>query len=157
MAKDKKKLRKTTSCGAVIWRVVGSSLELLLIKQFAHKDSWGIPKGHIDEGESLEECAVREVREEAGVDVVLGARLPDVMTQFKKEEKTVVSYLAQCRGNQEPRHDDPDSEVADARWFPVTKLPRIHVYQRPLLQSAVDSLAAILERDTVALFDGSED
>jgi len=140
MAKDKKKLRKTTSCGAVVWRLREGQLELLLIKQFAHKDSWGIPKGHIDEGESLEECAVREVREETGVKVKLGSRLPDVMTHFKKEEKTVVSYLAQAVGDDEPCHDDPDSEVADARWVPASALPKIHIYQQPLIAEALARL-----------------
>jgi len=140
MAKDKKKLRKTTSCGAVVWRQRDNKLELLLIKQFEHKDSWGIPKGHIDEGETLEQCAVREVREETGVNVRLGKRLPDVMTHFKKEEKTVVSYLAEAVGNDEPRHDDPDSEVADAQWIPVDSLPKIHIYQQPLVAEAIAQL-----------------
>lgn len=140
MAKKNMESRKTTSCGGLPWRLKAGRLEILLIKQFAHKDRWGIPKGHVHEGETLEQCALREVREEAGVVVNLGARLPDAHINYKGEDKTVVSWLAKPVGNDEPRHDDPDSEVADARWFDVAQLPEILVYQRPLIASAVEAL-----------------
>lgn len=144
MSKKNKERRKTTSCGAVTWRVNEGKLELLLIKQFEHKDSWGIPKGHMDAGETLEECALREVREETGVAVRLGNRLPDCGTYFKHEDKTVVSYLATPVGSHDPKHDDPDSEVADARWIPYDQLPKIHVYQQPLIATAIELLLAHL-------------
>ena len=141
MSKKNKERRKTTSCGAVVWRVRNGQLELLLIKQFEHKDSWGIPKGHVDSGETVVECALREVREETGVTVRLGERLPDCATYFKNEDKTVVSFLAQpVNQDAEPAHDDPDSEVADAQWIPVDRLPKIHVYQQALIAVAVGRL-----------------
>jgi len=131
---------KTTSCGGLPVRRREGKVEVLLIKQFAHKDSWGIPKGHMHEGETQEQCAIREIREEAGVEVKLGQRLPDVGTVFRDEDKTVVSWLTEVVGSDEPRHDDPDSEVADARWFDINALPTLHVYQRPLIAAAVDIL-----------------
>lgn len=140
MNKNNKEHRETTSCGAVVWRVNKGKIELLLIKQFAHKDSWGIPKGHIDTGESLEECAIREVREETGVTVKLEQRLPDCQTYFKNETKTVMSWLATAIGDSEPKHDDPDNEVADARWIPVDELPKIHMYQQSLIAVVVGML-----------------
>lgn len=140
MGKKNKERKKTTSCGAVTWRLVDGKVEVLLIKQFAHKDRWGIPKGHVNEGESIEECAVREVKEETGVDIQLGARLPDCFVSNKVEDKTVASWLAQPVGSHDTNHNDPDSEVADARWFPVDQLPEIMMYQRPLIAAAVDAL-----------------
>jgi ADP-ribose pyrophosphatase YjhB (NUDIX family) len=128
------------SCGAVVWRVTETGLELLLIKQFSHKDSWGIPKGHVYNDETLEQCATREVREETGVQVCLDVRLSNIMTHFRNEDKTVASWLAQPVGDHEPNHNDPDSEVADAKWFNILSLPRIHVYQRFLLVEAVSLL-----------------
>jgi 8-oxo-dGTP pyrophosphatase MutT (NUDIX family) len=145
MARKNKGLRKSTSCGGVPWRVKEGRLEILLIKQFAHKDRWGIPKGHMHPGETVEQCALREIREEAGVVVVLGVRLPDASTVYKNEDKTVVSWLARPVGDDEPRHDDPDSEVADARWFGVDVLPEIHVYQRPLIATAVETLFKVID------------
>lgn len=140
MSTENRARKKTTSCGGLPVRRRAGQVEVLLIKQFAHKDSWGIPKGHMHPGETEEQCAIREVREEAGVKVVLGQRLPNVGTVFKDEDKTVVSWLCTVEGSEEPRHDDPDSEVADARWFNVNELPTVHVYQRPLLAAAKDVL-----------------
>lgn len=141
MSKERK---KTLSCGGLPWRLRNGQVEVLLIKQFTHKDSWGLPKGHINEGETPEQCAVREIREEAGVEVRLGLRLPDVGTAFRDEDKTVMSWLAIPTGNHEPRHDDPDSEVADARWFSAEALPTIHVYQRELVTGAVSHLKSMV-------------
>jgi len=138
------------SCGGLPWRQRDGRIEVLLIKQFAHKDSWGIPKGHMHPGETQEECAIREVREEAGVQVVLGMKLPDVGCLTQNEDKTVVSWLCTVVGSDDPRHDDPDSEVADARWFDVGELPTIHVYQRPLVATGVEALFKHLENGNVA-------
>jgi 8-oxo-dGTP pyrophosphatase MutT (NUDIX family) len=134
--------KKTTSCGGVVWRVRDGRYELLLVKQFANSNRWGVPKGHQHEGESLEQTAKREIREEAGVEVELSERLQDTFIAYGDEDKTVCVWLAHVVGNDEPRHDDPDSEVADARWFPIDSLPDIMVYQRPLIASAVNVLLA---------------
>lgn len=111
-----------------------------MIKQFKNNDSWGIPKGHINPGETLEECAVREVREETGVDVTLDVRLPDCKAKLSTEDKVVVSWLARPTGSHEIRLDDPDNEVDDARWILASMLPRIHQYQQPLVRYAVEQL-----------------
>lgn len=146
--KEKNKARKkVTSCGGLVWRVQGDKVQVLLIKQFAHNNRWGIPKGHVNEGETLEECALREIREEAGVVVKLGARMQDAFIRNDAEDKTIVAWTAEPIGSHEPNHNDPDSEVADARWFDVDALPEIMVYQRSMIAAAV---ASIVERASIA-------
>jgi len=141
---DKNKVRrKATSCGGLPWRFRDNKLQVLLVKQFIHSDNWGVPKGHIKEGESLEDCALREIREETGVEVFLTSRLPDITSVHRDEEKTVVLWLAQPIGDDDPCHDNPDSEVADARWFNVGELPPIHNYQRYIIGHAIE----LIERD----------
>jgi len=143
MIKSDKHRKKSISCGAVVYRNNSDSwsdTEILLVKQFANRDNWGIPKGHIEKGETLEQCAIRETREEAGVDVELGHRLSDVLAYTKKEEKTVVSFLARQLCNREPNSGDPDSEVFDAKWFKVDELPKIHIYQQSLIKEVLDVL-----------------
>lgn len=137
-------LKRSVSCGTLPWRLHDNRHQVLLIKQFSHKEAWGIPKGHIDEGETFEDCAIRETREETGVEVRLEQRLPDMVTVYRDEHKQVVSFLAQPIGADEPNCSDPDCEVADVRWFDIDKLPNLHVYQRSMMQVAVELLVGRL-------------
>ena len=135
--------KHTTSCGTVPFRFgrTVNDIEILLVKQFAHRDVWGIPKGHVDAGETIEQCAIRETREEAGIDVSLTTRLPDARCTYKHhrivEEKVVISFLAYQTCVRAPASDDPDSEVADVQWFNIGDLPKVHAYQRELVEDAV--------------------
>ncbi|WP_341802711.1 NUDIX hydrolase [Nesterenkonia aurantiaca] len=63
------------AAGALCWRLRRGELEVLLIHRPRY-DDWSFPKGKLDEGETLPECAVREVREEIGLKVRLGMPLP---------------------------------------------------------------------------------
>lgn len=139
------------SCGGLPWRFHEGKLQVLLIEQFSGTNRWGIPKGHMHDGETFEQCALREIHEEAGIDVILGQRLPDVGTAFRDEDKTVMTWLAQPVGSDVPRHDDPNSEVADARWFDVGALPFIHVYQQPLVARAVKMLTEAIDDVNAAI------
>jgi 8-oxo-dGTP pyrophosphatase MutT (NUDIX family) len=57
------------SCGAIVFRkTANGSKEVLLIKHY-FSDSWSFPKGHVQEGETEEETAIREVHEETGVSI----------------------------------------------------------------------------------------
>jgi ADP-ribose pyrophosphatase YjhB (NUDIX family) len=53
--------------GGIVVRCQGGSRRYLLVRAKKHPERWIFPKGHIQEGESAEEAAVREVKEEAGV------------------------------------------------------------------------------------------
>lgn len=63
------------AAGALIWRVRKETLQVLLVHRPRY-DDWSWPKGKVDPGETLAACAVREVSEETGLDVVLGRPLP---------------------------------------------------------------------------------
>ena len=56
------------SCGAIVFRKYHGNTELLLIKH-ANGGHWSFPKGHVEPGETEEETAAREVKEEVAIDV----------------------------------------------------------------------------------------
>ncbi|MCA9067513.1 MAG: NUDIX domain-containing protein [Planctomycetaceae bacterium] len=56
-------MRRLKSCGVILFRR-HPELAFLLMK---HPDRWDLPKGHVDEGETDLECALREMEEETGI------------------------------------------------------------------------------------------
>lgn len=77
------------SAGGVVYRE--NPLQVIVIKP-SGKDRWTLPKGWIDEGETSEQAAVREVKEEAGVDTQ-PLRKIDTIKIFFKDEKTSKNVL----------------------------------------------------------------
>jgi 8-oxo-(d)GTP phosphatase len=67
--------RPVEAAGALVWRVRRGELQVLLVHRPRY-DDWSWPKGKLDLGEALPAAAAREVAEETGVAVVLGAPLP---------------------------------------------------------------------------------
>ncbi|RPH53895.1 NUDIX hydrolase [bacterium] len=98
--------------------VVRESLILLISTQEGKR--WQLPKGHIEEGETPEEAAVREVREETGVTGRILAPLPPVEYWYiekgrRRVHKTVEYYLlSYVSGN---TADFDAREVSGADWF----------------------------------------
>ena len=138
----------TTSCGCAVIRYVDDKPQVLLVRPFADRDAWGIPKGHVDEGESFQVCALRETREEAGIDVkILDTEpLSPVVVNYKKERKTVRIFLGvQSDVSQVPRC--ADAENVDIRFFGFDELPNLHVYQRSLLDEIVSRVGAMKKEE----------
>lgn len=63
-------MKKETSCGAVVYNVVDGEIKFLLIKHVNGKH-WAFPKGHVENNETKVETALREIKEETGLDVEL--------------------------------------------------------------------------------------
>lgn len=63
-------MKKETSCGAVVYNVFDGKTKFLLIKHVNGKH-WAFPKGHVENNETKVETALREIKEETGLDVEL--------------------------------------------------------------------------------------
>lgn len=85
---------KVLAAGAIPWRIDGGGLEVLLIHRDRY-DDWSWPKGKLDDGETIPQCAVREVLEEIGVRVTLGIPLPAIRYPVKAGQKVVYYWAAQ--------------------------------------------------------------
>lgn len=102
-----------TAAGALPWRVKQNQLEVLLIHRPKY-DDWSWPKGKLDAGETVPECAVREVEEEIGLQVPLGIPLPPIHYHVPAGLK-VVHYWAVEVPNGTPVRPD-GKEVDSALW-----------------------------------------
>jgi len=117
--------RHETSAGGVVWRRVGERLEIVMARP-AGKDSWVLPKGTPNPGEKLIETAVRETREETGLEVVAGAEVGKISYVFSWRDapgkplvrifKNVHYFLMEPRGGS---LDDHDHEMDEVRWMEI--------------------------------------
>jgi ADP-ribose pyrophosphatase YjhB (NUDIX family) len=86
--------------------------------------TWSLPKGHLEEGESLEAAAVREVNEETGIAGRVVAPLGVIDFYFTAEgqriHKTVHHYLLLAEGGE---LNSDDVEVDEVAWVPLAELP----------------------------------
>lgn len=130
-------LKTAISCGAVVYRKDGNGTSVLLVKQAGQHPGWGIPKGHVEPGESYLATALREVKEETGIDIKIVTRLPHVIMKKNLYRKVVIPYLAVQSCDSAPRCDHKNSEVIDVKWFDINELPPIYAYQRPILDAAL--------------------
>ena len=89
---------------------------------------WSLPKGHIEEGETAEQAAVREVEEETGIIGCVVAPLGTIDFWFVAEDrrvhKTVHHYLLRATGGELTIENDPDKEAVDVAWVPIQELAR---------------------------------
>lgn len=97
------------SCGAVVF----DGDKILVIQQAA--GHWGFPKGHVEEGETEVETAIREIKEETNVDVEINEKFRYVEKYFPKEdvEKDVVFFVAQKIGGENIAQEE---EVQNIVW-----------------------------------------
>src|SRR3954462_2963493 len=79
------------AAGAVVWRVIDGQTKVLLVHRTQHKDV-SLPKGKVDPGATLPQTAVREIFEETGLTVTLGAPLGVVEYTLPNGRDKIVHY-----------------------------------------------------------------
>ncbi|MCU1685701.1 MAG: hydrolase [Amycolatopsis sp.] len=106
---------------------------------------WSLPKGHIEDGETVEQTAVREVKEETGISAHVLRPLGTIDYWFVAERhrvhKTVHHFMLAADGGE---LSDEDVEVTEVGWVPLTELDTKLAYadERTLVRKARTLLAA---------------
>jgi N utilization substance protein B len=134
-----------TLCGAVVYREKEGRYQIaLLLDAF---DRWTLPKGHAKAGETPEQTALREVKEELGLPELelktrLGEREYAVHEPDKDSvKKKVIDFLIEAKGNTDPE-PETSSGIKDAKWFELDQLDSLDQYAslKPLLGAVVEVL-----------------
>ncbi len=123
------------SAGGVVYRRAGDTYEVVAVHRNRHTD-WSLPKGHIEKGETHEQTAVREVKEETGLDARIVDTLGEVVYFYRRPKgltrKVVYHFLMEYTGGE---FGPPNWEVDEVRW--------VHIDQADTLLSYKNDLAIV--------------
>jgi 8-oxo-dGTP pyrophosphatase MutT (NUDIX family) len=103
-----------------------------------------LPKGHPEQGESAQDAALREVREETGLETTPVEKLGDIRYWYARDGdrvlKIVSFFLLRYRSG---RLEDHDHEVEEALWIPLEEAPARLAYrgEKDIAETALSRLA----------------
>lgn len=133
------------SAGGVVVRGADDEVRVLLIRDPYQK--WGLPKGHLEDGEGPLEAAVREVREETGLDdLSLRSDLGEIDWTFRRAGRTVHKYcrfylMESADGETKP---EVSEGITECRWLTPTEALETISYDnaRTVLERGLEHLRA---------------
>src|SRR5215212_8898472 len=143
--------KEQTSAGGIVCRTRGRGTEVALIS-VGEEERWQLPKGLVGRGESPEETALREVREETGLECEIVAPLETVEYWYFSKgsarrvrfHKRVHFYLMRYVSGETEGHDD---EVNEARWVESEDAAAMLAFkgERKALEEALEKLEKLGE------------
>ncbi len=129
------------AAGGVVWRRRDAGLIEVVLVHRPRYDDWSLPTGKLDPGETDEEAALREVREETCVVARLGPELPTTTYLDKSGKHKRVRYWAMTVVAGEPA---AANEVDRAEWVPMEEAWERLTYQHDV--SVLRALSGVLGR-----------
>lgn len=110
--------------------------KVLLVKRGREpfKGEWALPGGHIEDGESAEQCAKREMKEETGLEIEV-IRLTGIYSDPARDPRGIIAaaWLVRRTGGSVRGGDDAD----EAKWFPLDGLPKLCTDHPKILAAAL--------------------
>src|SRR5687767_1762771 len=137
MAKRTSGHKVVRAAGGLLWRTAGGGHEIAVIRREKYQD-WTLPKGKLDPGETWEDAALREVREETGCKAKVLGFAGAVAYTTDKGPKVVRYWHMMLLGEPGPI----ENEVVELLWLPVAE--------------ARERLDYDLERAVLEAWDGPE-
>jgi 8-oxo-dGTP pyrophosphatase MutT (NUDIX family) len=123
-------MEREFSCGGVVVRGTDCIVIVPIRRAASGSQVLALPKGHPEDGESPADAALREVREEAGVEATVREKLGDVRYWYQRDglriAKTVAFFLLEYVSGEPADHDH---EVEHARWIGLDEAARSLTYE----------------------------
>ncbi|MBQ8614240.1 MAG: NUDIX domain-containing protein [Ruminiclostridium sp.] len=105
------------SCGAIVYRKFHGNTEILLIRHIK-SGYWSFPKGHVEGDETEAETAIREIKEETNIDVLIDTGFRETVSFSPRRDtsKTVVYFVAKALNNDTKPQAE---EISEIRWVEI--------------------------------------
>ncbi|NLP26420.1 MAG: NUDIX domain-containing protein [Clostridiales bacterium] len=115
------------SCGAIVYRKSHGNIEILLIKH-VNSGHWSFPKGHMEGNETEIETALREIKEETNIDVIIDPTFRETVSYSPKKDtqKVVVYFLAKAKNFE---YIPQEEEIAEIRWIEISHAISVLTYE----------------------------
>ena len=125
----------TADC--IVYNKEDDKIYVLLIqrKNDPYKDSWAFPGGFINIDESAEEAAIRELKEETGLEISNIEQLKAYSNPDRdpRERVITIAFIAESKIKDVKGGDD----AKEARWFDISQLPSLAFDHKEILQDAI--------------------
>lgn len=142
--------RREVSAGGVVIRYLEGIPHVLLIRDPYR--NWGLPKGHLEGREAPADAAIREVREETGIEASVGPQLGTIDWHFRLRGRLIHKYchfflMYADEGELVPERSEG---ISECRWIPLDQALLNVSYEnaRQMIRSALRELG--LESDPAA-------
>lgn len=117
--------------------VIVENGKILLVKRDTEpfKGMWALPGGRLDGDETLEECCIREVIEESGLEVEI-LLLVGIYSDPRRDPRKIIASAFLCRkkgGKEKPR----EGETSEVKWFPLDALPPLASDHGKMIEDAL--------------------
>ncbi len=139
------------AAGAVCWRFDGDKTQILLVHRGERADI-SLPKGKVDPGETPPQTAIRELKEETGLSVVLGPPLGTTEYTMPGGREKIVYYWAAEIDDEALATStfSPNQEIASLEWLTVKAARAKLSYDRD--RDVLDRFAALVKADNARTF-----
>lgn len=123
------------ACDGIL--IEGGKILLIRRGKEPFKGEWGVPGGRIEDDETAEQCLVREMKEETGLDVV-PLKLIGLYSEPKRDPRLIIAaaYLVKRIGGEVRGGDD----AAEAKWYELDDIPPLCTDHGKMVKDAIAEL-----------------
>lgn len=138
-------LKTIEAGGGVLFKISGGNIQILLIKRNGY---WDLPKGKLEEGEEIEECAVREVAEEVGVQAPeIDFYLCDTYHEYSEAGSLIgktTKWYSMKQGDISGLDPQKEEGITDLKWIDAESAIQLVGFEnlKKVLKTFIDKYSA---------------